>query len=181
MLRQDEVANDDFMCKVCLKSRANSNTRDARSSFFDNQMSVSLIEAKKNFLVNIEQIDLRERAEFEILDEFGDTKVNTDSPSVETDVLNDFVSLTNSPPEENNRENEDTTNNNIVTKTEDNSNLNQAEEQDSLQSDLSESDPNYSSSRSDTNYTDDEHSESDDLVERDKDDDDFASLMVMHC
>ncbi len=109
-------------------------------------MSVSLIEAKKNFLVNIEQIDLRERAEFEIMDE-GKDDVNdvlaeattmavngqaTDSSSSEPKVRGSPKHLSSPDQDDNDEE-------------------------------LSESDPNSSSSanHSDTNYTDDEHSESD--------------------
>lgn len=85
-LRNDELSTDnDFQCKFCqtrqlLSSINTSGT--ARSSFYTNQptatiadtssstskappLTTNLFEAKKNFLYNVDEIDFRERAEFE--------------------------------------------------------------------------------------------------------------------
>lgn len=185
MLRQDEVASDDFLCKVCLKSRTGSASYgNARNSFFDNQMSVSLIEAKKNFLINIEQIDLRERAEFEIMDEAGEGRTLDGQVNEETEALADAIELLSSALSDEalypSSSRASSRSPKPVAQLKQNQPLlhRGTKGDDSSQSDLSES-PNYSSSHSDTNYTDDEHSESDDQVEGGGKDD-FGLLMVIH-
>ncbi|KAJ6220064.1 hypothetical protein RDWZM_005876 [Blomia tropicalis] len=169
ILRPDEIAEEEFTCKVCLKSRKNPVQQDARSSFFSNKLSDSMIEAKKNFLVNIEQIDLRERAEFEIMDESDETKggegddyvepidedqdnnndnhISGPSSRTESDVTFDSGKSTEVLDEVNDdaEDPDKEVNNN---------------ELGSSQSDITESDRNYSRSNSDANYTDDEQSES---------------------
>lgn len=125
----------------------NNSSNNARSSFFDPApMSVSLIEAKKNFLVNIEQIDLRERAEFEIMDE-GKDDVNDVLAETTTTVNGQATDSSSSDAKVRGSPKHPTT-------------PDQDDEGDYLSE---ESDPNSSSSanHSDTNYTDDEHSESD--------------------
>lgn len=129
-----------------IENSSNGNSsNNARSSFFDPAppMSVSLIEAKKNFLVNIEQIDLRERAEFEIMDEGKD---DMDVPVV-AETNGQATDSSSSEPKVRGSPNKHQT----------------TPDQDDNDEDLSESDPNSSSSanHSDTNYTDDEQSESD--------------------
>ena len=184
MLRQDELLSEEFSCKLCRSSsrlhgfssaaaasssapfsatplttsfssaavanidssNGNGNSSiNARSSFFDPApMSVSLIEAKKNFLVNIEQIDLRERAEFEIMDEGKDVD----------DVLAETTTTVNGQA---------TDSSSSDAKVRGSPNKHQTTPDQDDDEELSESDPNSSSSanHSDTNYTDDEHSESD--------------------
>ena len=186
MLRQDELLSEEFSCKLCrsssrlhgfssaaassssaafsatplttsfssaavanIENSSNGNSsNNARSSFFDPvpapPMSVSLIEAKKNFLVNIEQIDLRERAEFEIMDEGKDVD----------DVLAETTTAVNGQA---------TDSSSSDAKVRGSPNKHQTTPDQDDDEELSESDPNSSSSanHSDTNYTDDEHSESD--------------------
>lgn len=169
MLRQDEMINENFICKVCLKSRAHKPQSDTHNSFPNNLLSVSQIEAKKNFLVNIEQIDLRERAEFEIVDESDDCKMTYSTLSIE-DESSDFSNLVNSESTIENHQNEPFE--------ESASYLNNHDELGSSQSSLSQSDLNLSAVNSDTNYTDDEHSESDDVYDRHKDDEFLLTVIA---
>lgn len=112
----------------------------SRSSFFTDHtsqlpLSVSLIEAKKNFLVNVEQIDLRERAEFEIMDELAGALAKEEES---------VVQLETQAPDAAEEEEEG------------------GEGQSDLSESDDPAEGSYSSSaHSDTNYTDDEQSESD--------------------
>lgn len=59
-LRHDEIFNTDYVCKICAKSRT-----IVPSTSFQKPLA-NHTEAKKNFLTNVQHVDLRERAEFSL-------------------------------------------------------------------------------------------------------------------
>lgn len=142
LLRHDEFENDDFVCKICLRSRTNI-TSSFRNAFFSFSN-----EAKKNFLINVEQIDLRERAEFELLDNVNSVE---HLPVVDNDNLNSS-DVQIETKEEVQAINGEGTSKELV----------KNEDAHTPESELS-SDVDFSEKVSDENYTDDEFSENDDI------------------
>lgn len=197
-LRHDELmaSIDDFICKICSKIRSrqivddgsfNSNIMTTSSSGvgsifgssvidsksvsqtpLSSSLNLSLMEAKKNFLENAQQIDLRERAEFElVINDINDDDVVTDSnvnePADDDDDDDDYFD---------GEDNDDVDDEFCVENDDDNDDDNQVDETDELNliqnddnneqqqqrqqsSDLSESSDIHCSS---DNYTDDEQS-----------------------
>ncbi|XP_075679302.1 molecule interacting with CasL isoform X2 [Dermatophagoides pteronyssinus] len=174
---------DDFICKICLKIRSrqiddidndsnniimttstgstfsnSSMINDSKNAFLSqaplsSSLNLSLMEAKKNFLENAQQIDLRERAEFElIIDDDDNTNPSNQSDNNDNDVeqQQDDVEF-----DIENDENQQEEINDDVDDQKQNDEQEQLQQQ-QQSSDLSDSSDVHCSSSD--NYTDDEHS-----------------------
>lgn len=195
-LRHDELmaSIDDFICKICSKIRSrqivddgsfNSNIMTTSSSGvgsifgssvidsksvsqtpLSSSLNLSLMEAKKNFLENAQQIDLRERAEFElVIDDINDDDVVTDSnvnepaddddddyfDGEDNDDVDDEFCVENDDDNDDDNQVDETDELNLIQ----NDDNNEQQQQRQQSSDLSESSDIHCSS---DNYTDDEQS-----------------------
>lgn len=176
-LRIDELDtdNDDFICKLCRSRRDFTRLADARNNFFSSSLNLSMIEAKKNFLVNVDQIDFRERAEF-VIDEptEDEQKVEPEESLQQTSTVEEGEEAETTTEEQPMAVEEDVENNNV-------------DDDDVVVSEASSSYQSTSSTGSDgantgeNNYTDDERSESSDGDGTDKKRKDSIDSVSLNC